>query len=173
MFFFVSVMSPYLYRTVIHTLSHPLLSLLPSNITLCCDSTLNLQCPVSSRELCEVLANFDLMFSMCVCFDRALNHNNHNITVKVNAGALHLVVSFLCEFEVLYKPTFSVSKKVLFCFPAVNIMPLFTCRSVHQGDERFNSDFRGKQCSFISLMALLSKQFPRQFPCASGTVKRR
>ncbi len=66
------------------------------------------------------------------------------------------------------KPTFSVSKKVLFCFPAVNIMPLFTCGSVHQGDERFSSDFRGKQCSFISLMALLSKQFPRQFPCASG-----
>ena len=30
-------------------------------------STLNLQCPVSSRELCKVLANFDLMFSMCVC----------------------------------------------------------------------------------------------------------
>ncbi len=30
-------------------------------------STLNLQCPVSSRELCKVLANFDLMLSMCVC----------------------------------------------------------------------------------------------------------
>ncbi len=56
----------------------------------------------------------------------------------------------------MYKPTFSVSKKVLFCFPAVNIMPLFTCGSVHQGDERFRSDFRGKQCSFISLIALLS-----------------
>ena len=102
-------------------------------------------------------------------FDRALNHNNHYITVKVNA--LHLVVSFLCEFEILYKPTFTVSKKVLFCFPTVNIMPLFTCGSVHQGDERFRSDFSGKQCSFISLIALLSKQFPRQFPCASGTVK--
>ena len=105
-------------------------------------------------------------------FDRALNHNNHNITVKVNAGALHLVVSFLCEFEVLYKPTFSVSKKVLFCFPTVNIMPLFTCGSVHQGDGRFSNDFRGKQSSFISLIAqLLSKQFHQQFPCASGPVK--
>ncbi len=79
--------------------------------------TLNLQCPVSSRELGKVLANFDLMFSMCACvFDRALNYKNHNITVKVNAGALHRVIFFFCEFKVLYKPTFSVSKKVLFCF---------------------------------------------------------
>ena len=31
-------------------------------------------------------------------------------------------------------------------------MPLFTCGSVHQGDERFSSDFRGKQCSFTSLI---------------------
>lgn len=78
---------------------------------------------------------------MCFCY----------ITVQVNAGALHLVVSFFCEFEVLYKPTFSVSKKVLFCFLNVNIMPFFTCGSVHQGDERFSNDSRGKQCSFISL----------------------
>ena len=50
-------------------------------------STLNLQCPVSSRELCKVLGKFRFdVFDVCV-FDRALNHNNHNITVKVNAGA--------------------------------------------------------------------------------------
>ena len=59
-------------------------------------------------------------------FDRALNYNNHITTVKVNAGALHLVGLFFWEFKVLYKPTFSVSKKVLFCFPTANIMPLFT-----------------------------------------------
>ncbi len=64
------------------------------------------------------------------------------------------MVSFFCEFEVFYKPTFSVSKKVLFCFPTVIIMLLFTCGSVHQGDERFSNDSRGKQCSFISLIAL-------------------
>ena len=68
------------------------------------------------------------------------------------------MVSFFCEFEVSNKPTFSVSKKVLFCFTTVNIMPLFTCGSVHQGDERFSNDPRGKQCSFISLIALFVGQ---------------
>ena len=29
-----------------------------------------------------------------------------------------------------------------------------TCGSVHQGDERFSNDSRGKQCSFSSLIAV-------------------
>jgi hypothetical protein len=37
-------------------------------------------------------------------------------------------------------------------------MPLFTCGSVHQGDERFSNDSCGKQCSFISLIALFVEQ---------------
>ncbi len=37
-------------------------------------------------------------------------------------------------------------------------MPLFTCGSVHQGDERFSNDSREKQCSFISLIALFVEQ---------------
>ena len=37
-------------------------------------------------------------------------------------------------------------------------MPLFTCGSVHQGDVRFSNDSRGKQCSFISLIALFVEQ---------------
>ncbi len=53
-------------------------------------------------------------------------------------------------------------------------MPLFTCGSLHQGDEHFSSDFRGKQCSLISLLnSSVEQTFPREFPCASGTVKRR
>ena len=36
-------------------------------------------------------------------------------------------------------------------------MPLFTCGSV-QGEERFSDDSRGKQCSFMSLIALFVEQ---------------
>ena len=37
-------------------------------------------------------------------------------------------------------------------------MPLFTCGSVNQGDERFSDDCRGKQCSFMCLIALFVEQ---------------
>ena len=37
-------------------------------------------------------------------------------------------------------------------------MLLFTCGSVHQSDVRFSNDSRGKQCSFISLIALFVEQ---------------
>ena len=32
---------------------------------------------------------------------------------------------------------------------------LFTCRSIHQGNERFSGESRGKQCAFMCLSALL------------------
>ena len=37
-------------------------------------------------------------------------------------------------------------------------MPLFARGSIYLGDERFSRDFRRKQCSYMSLSALLTKQ---------------
>ena len=37
-------------------------------------------------------------------------------------------------------------------------MSLFACGSIHQGHERFGRQSRGKQCSFMSLSALLTAQ---------------
>ncbi len=37
-------------------------------------------------------------------------------------------------------------------------MPLFLSASVHQGDERFSVRYRGKQCAFMSLSAILTAQ---------------
>ena len=37
-------------------------------------------------------------------------------------------------------------------------MSLFACASIHQGDEQFSVQSRGKQCSFMSLSALLTAQ---------------
>ena len=37
-------------------------------------------------------------------------------------------------------------------------MRLLACESIHQGHERFSSQSQGKQCSFMSLSALLAAQ---------------
>ena len=37
-------------------------------------------------------------------------------------------------------------------------MRLLACGSIHQGHERFSSQSRGKQCSFMSLSAFLAAQ---------------
>jgi hypothetical protein len=37
-------------------------------------------------------------------------------------------------------------------------MPLFLSSKIHQGDDLFGVRFRGKQCAFMSLSALLTAQ---------------
>ena len=38
-------------------------------------------------------------------------------------------------------------------------MALFLCATMHQGDERFNVQTRGKQCAFMSLAAVMQNAF--------------
>lgn len=49
-------------------------------------------------------------------------------------------------------------------------MPLFACGSIHQGNERFSSESRGRQCSYISLSALLVDQTIPVFEWNSPTI---
>ena len=37
-------------------------------------------------------------------------------------------------------------------------MALFLCATMHQGDERFSVQTRGKQCAFMSLAAVITAQ---------------
>ena len=37
-------------------------------------------------------------------------------------------------------------------------MALFLCATMHQGDERFSVQTRGKQCAFMSLEAVITAQ---------------
>ena len=50
------------------------------------------------------------------------------------------------------------------------VMSLFVCGSIHQGHHRFSSQSRGKQCSFMSLSALLTAQVIPVFEWNSTTV---
>ena len=49
-------------------------------------------------------------------------------------------------------------------------MRLLACGSIHQGHERFSSQSRGKQCSFMSLSALLAAQTVSFLHWNSGTI---
>ena len=49
-------------------------------------------------------------------------------------------------------------------------MPLFARGLIHLGDERLGRDSRRKQCSYVSLLALLTEQAIHVFEWNSATI---
>ena len=49
--------------------------------------------------------------------------------------------------------------------PSITFTAQFACGSIHQGNERFNGESRGKQCVFRNLSALLCEKLTTCLAC--------